>query len=617
MTSDDSTPLSVNPEVGQTNHTATDRDVFFMLALDMFCIASFDGYFLQLNPAWETTLGYPLETLKSKPFVEFVHPDDRQATLAETLKLMQGVTTVAFENRFLCKDGEYKWLLWNVTVSPDKEAFYAVGRDITDSKKSEEVLRESENRYRDIIESSYDLLQSITPDGHFEYVNQAWHTTLGYTEEDLPNLTLFDIIHSDFQDHCNLMIAAIMRGQSFKNIEVTFVAKDGRQIPVEGNATGRFIDDKFVATHTFFQDITERKRAEKLAAEYREQLEAEVKERTSELVQSEKLATLGRLSAGVAHEINNPVAATQRGAGQLQGIFFELQSIQLEIDRFGLSDSQLDYLYKLGEYAKTRSAQPEHLNPLERSDRESDVENWLELQHIENAWEHAPTLVSLGYDPDQLTRIGENFDSDQLAIVIRWVNSTYTIHRLLAEIAQGSSRISEIVKALKSYTYMDQAPIQMVDLHEGLDNTLIILQSKLKAGVAVHRDYAVDLPRIHAYGSELNQVWTNLIDNAIAAMKGQGELILRTRAEGDEWVLVEIEDNGPGIPASNLSKLFDPFFTTKPPGEGTGLGLYISHNIITQKHKGKIIVASQPGSTCFKIKLPVKLEVGEGEQETS
>jgi signal transduction histidine kinase len=155
----------------------------------------------------------------------------------------------------------------------------------------------------------------------------------------------------------------------------------------------------------------------------------------------------------------------------------------------------------------------------------------------------------------------------------------------------------------------------MVNIHEGLDNTLIILQSKLKTGVAVHRDYAAELPRIQAYGSELNQVWTNLIDNAIAAMKGQGELILRTRAE-DRWVAVEIEDNGPGIPEANLSKLFDPFFTTKPPGEGTGLGLYISHNIIAQKHKGRIIVTSQPGKTCFKIKLPVKLDVGEAEQET-
>ena len=601
---------ATNPASGQANHATSERDIFFMLALDMFCIASFDGYFLQLNPAWETILGFSRETLKSRPFVEFVHPDDRRSTLAETEKLKQGLTTVAFENRFLCKDGEYKWLLWNVTASPDKEAFYAVGRDITRNKQDEEALRESENRYHDLIESSYDLLQSITPDGHFQYVNQAWHDTLGYTKEDLPNLTLFDIIPSDYKDHCNLMIAGIMSGKSFKNIEISFVTKDGRTIPVEGNATGRFINDQFVATHAFFQDITERKRAEKLAAEYREKLEEEVKERTSELVQSEKLATLGRLSAGVAHEINNPVAATQRGAGQLQDIFFELQSIQLEINRLGLSDRQLETLLKLGRFAKTRAEQPDHINPLERSDREYEVENWLEERGIDHAWELAPTLVSLGYDPGQLAQISETFPGELFPTVTHWIDCTYTIHRLLAEISQGSSRISEIVKALKSYTYMDQAPIQMVNVHEGLDNTLIILQNKLKAGVAVHRNYAGDLPRIQAHGSELNQVWTNIIDNAIAAMKGQGELSLRTYSE-DQWVVVEIEDNGPGIPEAAIAKLFDPFFTTKPPGEGTGLGLYISHNIISQNHKGKIVITSRPGGTCFKIKLPMTLEAAE------
>ena len=601
---------SRNHTTPDVNRTSSERDIFFMLALDMFCIASFEGYFLQLNPVWETTFGYSLETLKSKPFVEFVHPDDRQTTLAETEKLRHNTTMVAFENRFLCLNGEYKWLLWNVTASPDNEAFYGVGRDITRSKQAEEALRESENRYHDLIESSYDLLQSITPDGHFEYVNKAWYDTLGYTKEELPNLTLLDIVHSDYKDHCNLIIAGIMAGKSYKNVEVTFVTKDGRLIPVEGNATGRYTDGKFVATHAFFQDITERKRAEKLAAEYRQRLEIEVKERTSELVQSEKLATLGRLSAGVAHEINNPVAATQRGAGQLQEIFFELQNIQLQLDRFRLSDGQLDSLLELGQSARAQAGQPDNLSPLERSDREYQLMHLLESWEVENDWELAPTLVSLKYDSSQLDKISKNFRRDQLSTVLRWITYTYTIHRLLAEIAHGSSRISDIVRALKSYTYMDQAPVQMVNVHEGLDNTLIILQSKLKKGVSVRRIYASELPRIQAYGSELNQVWTNIIDNAVAAMKGQGDLILRTYEE-DGWVVVDLENNGPEISEEHLSRLFDPFFTTKPPGEGTGLGLYISHNIIAKKHKGKIIVTSQPGKTVFKIKLPLTLEAAD------
>jgi PAS domain S-box-containing protein len=610
MTEKEQTETALKQEVGQSHQTVEERGIFFMLALDMFCIANFEGYFLQLNPAWEATLGYSLETLQSKPFVEFIHPDDRLATIAETEKLKQGARTVAFENRFQCKDGQYKWVLWNGTVSPDKEAYYAVGRDITSSKQAREALRESENRYRDIIESSYDLLQSITPDGHFEYVNKAWYDTLGYTEDDLPGLTLFDIIHSEFHPHCNFLIAGIMSGKSFKNIQVTFVTKDGRLIPVEGNATGRFLDGKFVATHAFFQDITERKRAEQIAAQYRDKLEAEVKERTGELVQAEKLATLGRLSAGVAHEINNPVAATQRGAGQLQEVFFKLQTVQLQIDKCSLLDDQLDTLLRLGQLAKERAEHPDHLNPIEQSDREYAIEKWLEAQRFDNAWELAPTLVNLGYDVDKLIQVANHFSLDQFSTVMVWMNCTYSIHRLLAEIAHGSNRISEIVRALKSYTYMDQAPIQIVDIHEGLDNTLIILQNKLKEGITVRREYAVDLPRIQAYGSELNQVWTNIIDNAIAAMKGQGELTLRTHAD-DQGVVVEIIDNGSGIPEANISKLFDPFFTTKPPGEGTGLGLYISHNIVTQKHKGKIVVTSKPGDTRFKIKLPIKVDVAE------
>jgi signal transduction histidine kinase len=275
-----------------------------------------------------------------------------------------------------------------------------------------------------------------------------------------------------------------------------------------------------------------------------------------------------------------------------------------------LSSPQLDLLLGLEELARFRATQPVDLDVLARSDLEAELETWLDDHSINNGWEFTPTLVNLGYNVNELDTLAENFAETQLQAVIAWLNGSYTIYSLLEEMGQGAGRIAEIVKALKSYTYMDQAPIQAVDVHEGLDDTLVMLRSKLKGGINVQRDYAADLPPIQAYGSELNQVWTNIIDNATAAMQGQGEIILRTGREG-KWVVVEIEDNGPGIPAEIQPKIFDPFFTTKPPGEGTGLGLNISHNIIVQKHQGQISVSSQPGRTCFQIKLPLDRVAGE------
>jgi signal transduction histidine kinase len=190
---------------------------------------------------------------------------------------------------------------------------------------------------------------------------------------------------------------------------------------------------------------------------------------------------------------------------------------------------------------------------------------------------------------------------------MRWLASGCLVYGLLGEVRQSAGRISQIVKAVKSYTYLDQAPIQEVDIHEGLENTLVMLQHKLKSGVNVDRQYAHDLPRIEAYASDLNQVWTNIIDNAIDAMHGQGELVLKTYAKEDQ-VVVEIWDSGPGIPEDIQPRIFEPFFTTKPPGSGTGLGLNIAYDIVVNKHHGEIHLTSHPGETCFQVVLPIHLE---------
>lgn len=322
------------------------------------------------------------------------------------------------------------------------------------------------------------------------------------------------------------------------------------------------------------------------------------------LRQSEKMAQLGTLSAGVAHELNNPAAAVKRGAEQLQSSLAELEALQAELSRMTLTAAQQETLQGLRQRAQELASQPPELDALARSDREYELETWLSSHGVEDAWQCAPTLVNLAYDTDELAALAECFSSDQVPLVMLWLNAVYGVYNLLAEIGGGASRISDIVKALKSYSYLDQAPVQTVDVHEGLDNTLLIMRHKLKAGISVRREYASDLPKIQAYGSELNQVWTNIIDNAADALDGKGEITLRTRLDGT-WVVVEIEDNGPGIPPEIQSRVFDPFFTTKPPGQGTGLGLDISYSIVVHKHRGDIKILSEPGRTCFQVWLPV------------
>ena len=322
------------------------------------------------------------------------------------------------------------------------------------------------------------------------------------------------------------------------------------------------------------------------------------------LRQNEKLTTLGKLSAGVAHELNNPAAAAQRGAAQLMTSFTRLQEIHLQLGVLQLAESQVATLLTLDERAQARAKKPEYVDALTRSDLEMEWEDWLADRGIENPWQAAPTLAILNYNQTELAEILAGFTPPQLTTVLEWLECSYTIYGLTEEIGHGTQRISEIVKALKAYTYLDQGPRQTVNLHDGLDNTLIILRSKLREGVTVQRDYAPDLPPIDAYGSELNQVWTNLIDNSIDAMEGKGEIHLRTRREA-EWIVVEIEDNGPGIPPAIQTNIFDPFFTTKQPGKGTGMGLNITHNIIVQRHKGRIDLHSKPGQTRFEVRLPL------------
>jgi signal transduction histidine kinase len=322
------------------------------------------------------------------------------------------------------------------------------------------------------------------------------------------------------------------------------------------------------------------------------------------LRQSERLATLGRLSAGMAHELNNPTSIASQGAEQLGTSIARLERSQFALGAAGLSTEQHDLMAKLEKEAEERAKKPSSLDPIARSDLEQEVEDWLGRNGIEDPWEHASILVATGLCASELDDLTKMFDPSVTPVVIDYFTSKFTAYKLLEEIGHGARRIAEIVKALKGYSYMDQAAVQLVDVREGLNDTLVMLSSKLRDGISVDLDFARDLSRIQGYGSELNQVWTNLIDNAISAMGGKGTLELKAHQD-DNWVVVEVADTGPGIPIEAREKIFDPFYTTKAPGEGTGLGLNISHSIVVEKHKGLISVDSKPGATRFTVKLPV------------
>jgi len=322
----------------------------------------------------------------------------------------------------------------------------------------------------------------------------------------------------------------------------------------------------------------------------------------AQLRQQEKLAGLGKMSAGLAHELNNPAAAAGRAAGQMRETLPNLQSLSLQLNT--LSPEQIKFLQDIQRQATDYATQAPLLDTISQSDKEDEVIDWLEDNDVQDGWKVASTLVGAGIDTVKLDSIALQIPTDALPQVLTWLESTLTVAGLITEIEQSTTRISELVKAIKGYCYMDRAAMQKIDVHEGIENTLVILNHRLKKGVTVKREYDRTLPRICAYGSELNQVWTNLIDNAIDAMDGKGVLTIRTSKEND-CIAVEIADTGTGIPPAIQSRIFEPFFTTKGVGQGTGLGLEITYRIV-KGHKGDIHVESEPGNTRFLVELPIQ-----------
>jgi len=331
-----------------------------------------------------------------------------------------------------------------------------------------------------------------------------------------------------------------------------------------------------------------------------------IREATREETQRDKLMALGKLSAGLAHELNNPAAAAQRAAKSLKEAMDNVRSASLRLLQHPLTAEQRQAIVQFEREVTDHVAEKSdsHPSPMELSDREAELTECLESHKVEEPWKIAGPLAEAKADPAKMEALREFVSDEVIGDALRRVAAVVTIFGLIHEIDNSTRRISELVGAIKRYSYMDQAAMQEVNLRDDLENTLKIFGHWLKKGITVTREYNENTPRVCAYGSELNQVWTNLIDNAIDAMNGSGELRIRTWRELD-CAVVAIGDNGPGIPEEIRSRIFDPFFTTKGVGEGTGLGLDTVRRIV-QKHHGNIELKSKPGDTKFIVRLPIK-----------
>jgi signal transduction histidine kinase len=326
-----------------------------------------------------------------------------------------------------------------------------------------------------------------------------------------------------------------------------------------------------------------------------------IRETTRMEQQRDRLAGLGKLSAGLAHELNNPASAATRAASQLRGILQRIRDASQELGRRNLSTEQKEEIARIENSVVLSNDPPP--DALTISDLEDRLDSLLRSHGQDDLWQLAADLAHKNVKPEVLEHVFATFDAPTARAALVRIAASIEIFNLLHEIESATTRISDLVRAIKEYTYMDQAPLQNVDIVKGLETTLTILNHKLKRGVVVTRDYQGVPFLVNSFGSELNQVWTNIIDNAIDAMGGQGELRVRTYRD-DKCVVVEIADNGPGIPPEVVPHIFEPFFTTKGVGQGTGLGLDTVQRIV-KKHGGNIQVESKPGDTRFQIWLPL------------
>jgi PAS domain S-box-containing protein len=463
--------------------------------------------------------------------------------------------------------------------------------DITERRQAMQELRAANQLVRMLLDSTGEGIYGIDLKGECTFANPACVRLLGFeSDQDLLGQHMHNLVHHHRPDgteypekECRIY-KAFREGVGVHVDDEVMFRKDGSEFPAEYWSYPLEREGELVGCVLTFVDITDRRRVEE------------------ELRQTEKMAALGKLSAGLAHEINNPAAAAMRAGSQLSESLDSLQACTLALCQSGAGPGQIEaFLTRAAGIAERADTTPV-LSPLDASDREEDFLQWLEDRDVPDPWDLAPILVHAGVEPVDLEGIETDVGKAGLRHAVPWLSVALDLHSLAGTVTRSTKSIAELVGVVKSYSHMDRAPAEIVDVHQGIEDTLRILQHKLRKGVEVIREFDLQVPKVLTRGGELNQVWTNLIDNAIGAMDGLGTIRIRTLRVEDH-IAVDIIDDGPGIPPDIQKRIFDPFFTTKGVGDGTGLGLDVVRRIVTGRCGGKIDVTSRPGETRFRVML--------------
>ena len=433
------------------------------------------------------------------------------------------------------------------------------------------------------------------------FLGQAQEMLLGagetYAREGDPADAMFVLLEGEFQGRGELAGETLVLSLQAGQVTGLLPFSRMKQFTLSGRATTDARLLRFPSSH--FPELVQR--MPELATRLVGLMSDRIREVTRLEQQQDRLASLGKLSAGLAHELNNPASAAKRATSQLRDVLKKIRDASLELGRRDLSAAQKAEIEKL-EASLTRVDGPPP-NALAASELEDKLDSVLRSRGQNDLWQLAADLARRNVQPKALEQLFNTFDSGTARAALVRIAASVEIADLLNEIESSTSRISDLVAAIKEYTFMDQARVQNVDVVKTLENTLTILHHKLKRGVVVQRNYETGPLLVNSFGSEINQVWTNIIDNAIDAMGGNGELRIHAYRD-DQSAVVEIGDNGPGIPPEIKSRIFEPFFTTKAVGQGTGLGLDTVQRIV-KKHRGSIQVRSKPGDTCFQVWLPL------------